>query len=428
MNKQILATAIITLVLGAGIGYLASSMKQPQTRQPAVMAKKPLYYRNPMNPEITSPVPAKDDMGMDYLPVYAESNAGKVSPGEVRIDPAVIQDIGVRTETARREELARDIRTVGRVTYDEERLVRLHPKYSGWVDKAYADKSGQQVKKGEPLLAIYSPQLVSSQQEYLLALGNAAGLKASPFADVRKGAASLVESTRQRLKLFDMPERLIRKLEKDREVMKDVSIDSPMTGIVTNIGVREGDRIGPETELYAIADLSTVWVLADLYENDMPWAKQGDSVSLKFADIPGRSFTGRIAYIYPYLEAKTRTVKVRIELDNPGQLLKPDMYADVDVQSDRQIDALTVPSEAVIRTGTRNMVFVQTAPGRFEPRDVTLGVSSGGRVQILKGLKEDETVVTSGQFLLDSESKIREAASRMSEQKTHESMKRGGKK
>lgn len=422
MNK--LAIAILALVVGAGIGYFASNMKPKQVNQSAVMARKPLYYRSPMNPEVTSPVPAKDNMGMDYIPVYAESNVGKASPGEVRIDPVVVQDIGVRTEKARHETLTRDIRTVGRVTYDEDGLVRLHPKYSGWVDKVYADKTGQQVKKGEPLLAIYSPQLVSSQQEYLLALENASGLNLSPFADVRQGAAGLLASTRNRLSLFDMPTWQIEKLQRDRKVMKDVILDSPISGIVTAIGAREGDKIGPETELYAIADLYRIWVLADLYENDMPWVAKGDTVNIQLADIRGRSFEGRVDYIYPYLDAKARTIKVRIELDNPQLLLKPDMYANVAIHSDKQIDAVTIPSDAVMRTGTRNLIFIQDAPGKFEPREVELGVSSNGRIQILKGVTEGDTVVTSAQFLIDSESKIREAAARMATGK-HEAMKMG---
>jgi Cu(I)/Ag(I) efflux system membrane fusion protein len=391
------------------------------------VAKKPLYYRNPMNPEITSPVPARDDMGMDYIPVYAEGDQGKASPGEVRIDPAVVQDIGIRTAQAKREAIAREIRTVGRIAFDEDRLARLHPKYSGWVDKVYADKTGQQVKKGEALLAVYSPQLVSSQQEYLLALENESVLEKSPFSDVRSGAASLVESARRRLALFDMPASQIGQLERSRKVLKDVIIESPMTGIVTAIGAREGDRIAPETEIYSIADLSRVWVLADLYENDMPWVRKGDEVAIRLADIPGRTFRGRVDYVYPYLDAKTRTVKVRIELANPDLRLKPDMYADVDLHSDRQIDALTIPVDAVIRTGTRDIVFIQKSPGRFEPREVVLGVSSNGRVQIVKGLMAGDKVVTSAQFLIDSESKIREAAERMASGK-HEGMKMEGMK
>lgn len=422
MNK--LAIAIFALALGAGIGYLASHEQHKQANPPAA-AKKPIYYRNPMNPEITSPVPAKDDMGMDYIPVYAEGGKSKASPGEVRIDPVVVQDIGVRTAQAKREAIVREIRTVGRVTYDEDRLANLHPKYAGWVDKVYADRTGQQVQKGEALLAIYSPQLVSSQQEYLLALENRSALEKSPFPDVREGAASLVDSARKRLALFDMPESQIRQIERSRKVLKDVLIDSPMTGIVTAIGAREGDRIGPETGIYSIADLSRIWVLADLYENDMPWVRKGDDVVISLADIPGRSFKAKVDYVYPYLDAKTRTVKIRVELANPDLLLKPDMYANVDIHSDRQFDALTIPVEAVIRTGTRDIVFVQKSPGRYEPREVVLGVSSNGRVQIIKGLMEGEQVVTSAQFLIDSESKIREAAERMASGK-HEGMKMGG--
>jgi Cu(I)/Ag(I) efflux system membrane fusion protein len=422
MNK--LAIAILALAIGAGIGYFASHMKPKQVNQPAAMARKPLYYRSPMNPEITSPVPAKDNMGMDYVPVYADGNKGEASPGEVRIDPTVVQDIGVRTEKARHETLTRDIRTVGRVTYDEDRLVRLHPKYSGWVDKVYAGKTGQQVNRGDALLAIYSPQLVSSQQEYLLALDNASDLHASPFADVKKSAASLLESSRNRLSLFDMPEWQIDKLQRGGKVMKDVILDSPISGIVTAIGAREGDKIGPETELYAIADLSRIWVLADLYENDMPWVAKGDAVSIELADIPGRKFEGRVDYIYPYLDTKARTIKVRIELDNPQLLLKPDMYANADIHSDKQVDAVTIPSNAVMRTGTRNLVFIQKSRGRFEPKEVELGISSNGRIQILKGVKEGDDVVTSAQFLIDSESKIREAAARMATGK-HDTMNMG---
>lgn len=411
MNK--LAIAIMALGLGAGIGYFASDVAPKQANQPAATAKKPLYYRNAMNPGITSPVPAKDNMGMDYIPVYADSGKAKSSPGEVGIDSVAVQDIGVRTEKARHETLTRDIRTVGRVTYDEERLFRLHPKYSGWVDKIYAGKTGQQVNRGEPLLAVYSPQMVSSQQEYLLALESASSMHASPFADVRKSAAGLLESSRNRLRLFDMPAWQIGKLEQGRTVMKDVILDSPISGIVTSIGAREGDKIGPETELYAIADLSRIWVLADLYENDQPWVRKGDAVGIELAGIPGHSFEGRIDYIYPYLDAKTRTTKVRIELDNPHLLLKPDMYANVDIHSDKQVDAVTIPLDAVMRTGTRNLVFIQKSPGRFEPREVDLGVASNGRAQILKGVKEGEIVVTSAQFLIDSESKISEAAARL---------------
>jgi Cu(I)/Ag(I) efflux system membrane fusion protein len=415
MNKRIVATAVLALLVGGGIGYWVSPGKQDAAQKIATKERKPLFYRNPMNPEMTSPVPAKDDMGMAYIPVYADGHQAGAPAGEVRIDPTVVQDSGVRTTTARRAALSRNIRTIGRVTYDEERVVRLHPKYSGWVEKLYVDKTGEPVRKGSALLSVYSPQVVSTQEEYLLALNNAAQLKNSPFAEVRQSAESLLHSTRERLRLFDVPEHQIDRLGTERKVMKGALIDSPFSGIVMNIGAREGDRITPETELYMIVDLSRIWVLADLYESDMPWVRVGDMANMQVSDIPGRVFSGKVSYIYPYLDAKTRTVKVRIELDNPELALKPDMYANVDVQTDRQVDAIVVPSEAILRTGTRNLVFVQRAPGKFEPRKVTLGVSSNGETQITDGLKAGEIVVTSGQFLLDSESRLREATARMLE-------------
>ena len=409
MNKWILAA--LALIAGAAIGHYGFQDKpRPVASQAGV--KKPLYFRNPMNPEITSPVPAKDDMGMDFIPVYAEGEAEKTSPGAVRIDPAALQDMGVRTVQVRRGMVTGDIRTVGRVAWDEEGIRSIHAKYSGWVSKLYADKTGQPVKKGAPLLSIYSPQVVSTQQEYLLALENEKTLKASPFPEVREGAARLLESTGERLRLFDMPPSQIVKLSAKGAAMKDVFIDSPASGVVTRIGAREGDNVTPATELFAIADLSKVWVLADLYESDVSQVKEGDTVSLGFADFPGRDFSGKIAYLYPYLDAKTRTVKARIVLDNPGMMLKPEMYADVVIHSGMKRDALVLPVEAVVRTGTRNLVYVQLAPGRFEPREVKLGLSSGGNVEILAGLPEGQKVAVSGVFLIDSDSRISAAAAK----------------
>jgi len=192
-------------------------------------------------------------------------------------------------------------------------------------------------------------------------------------------------------------------------------IHSPFDGIVMSIGAREGQRLTPETELYMIADLTRVWVIVDLYEDDIPWVHTGDTAKMKVAGIPGRVFTGKVAYIYPYLEAKTRTIKVRLEFDNPGLALKPDMFANVDIQSNRKLDAVVVPSEVIVRTGTQEQVFVQRSPGQFEPRNVTIGVSANGQTQIVKGLEPGEIVVTSSQFLLDSESKLKEATAKMLE-------------
>lgn len=457
MNKNIIATAVIALLIGGGAGYWIAFEKPAgsDTRQPAADGRKPLFYRNPMNPAVTSPVPAKDNMGMDYVPVYAEIPAEKRKPafyrnpmnpaitspvpakdemgmdyipvypegsagseapaGTVKIDAAMVQDIGVRTAEVKHTTLSRQIRTVGRVTYDEEKIARLHPKFDGWVEKLFIGKTGEPVKKGSTLLSIYSPQVAATQEEYLLALNNAAALKDSPFAEVRASAESLLQSTRERLQLLDVPESQINQIKTGRKAMKNVRLNSPFNGIVMKIGAREGERITPETELYMITDLSRIWVIVDIYEDDIPWVRTGDTANMQVAGIPGRAFTGKVTYIYPYLEAKTRTIKVRLEFDNPGLALKPDMFANVDIQADKQVDALAIPSEAIVRTGTHEQVFVQTAPGRFEPRDVTAGVSANGQTQIVSGLKAGEVVVTSSQFLLDSESKLKEATAKMLE-------------
>ena len=418
VTGRLIATAVVALLIGSAIGHWIPSGKSaaPAASPSATAQRKPLFYRNPMNPAITSPVPAKDEMGMDYIAVYPEQDtAAKAAIGTVRIDPTVVQDIGVRTAEVKRAVLSRNIRTIGRITYDEQRVARLHPKYEGWVEKLFIDKTGDQIKKGSMLLSIYSPQLVATQEEYLLALDNEATLKNSPFPDVREGAESLLRSAKERLQLLDVPEHQIRQLAAEHKVMKGMHIHSPFDGVVMNIGAREGERITPETELYMITDLSRIWVIVDLYEDDIPWVRKGDTASIHVAAIPGRTFTGKVSYIYPYLEAKTRTLKIRLEFENPDLALKPDMFANVDIQADKQVDALVVPAEAIVRTGTHEQVFVQRAPGQYEPRKVTVGVTSGGKTQIVQGLASGEIVVTSSQFLLDSESKLKEATAKMIE-------------
>lgn len=426
MNKQTVTGVLIALVLGGGGGYWIATTLDGKGRAPDAMTEMAsaepeiLFYRNPMNPAITSPVAAQDEMGMEYIPVYAEDDAGRhdESTGTVRIDPVTVQNIGVRTALAEQQTLSRHIRSVGRVDFDEERLSRLHPKTEGWIEKLYIDKTGEQIGKDTILLNIYSPQLVSSQQEYLLALNNLDVLKESAYEEIRQGAKELVSSSRERLEMLDVPEHQIRELERSRKVKKYLHIHSPFDGVIINIGAREGQYVTPTTELYKIADLSRVWVIANVYENEVSWIQAGDPVDMKLAAIPGKVFSGRVGYIYPYAEASTRTIKVRLEFDNPDLLLKPDMFADVTIHAQREFDAIVIPMEAVVRSGEREQVFVVRAPGKFEPRDVTLGVSAEGLVQVIKGVAAGETVVTSSQFLIDSDSKLREATAKMLETMT----------
>jgi len=423
MNKKIIGVAMITLALGVGGGYwLASrhmdmSMKMNTDTsgkdQKADSGRKPLFYRNPMHPTVTSPVPAKDNMGMDYIPVYADDASGSSVPGTVVINPTVEQSIGVRTALASRKEISRTIQTVGRVDFDEELLTRLHPKISGWIEKLFVDETGAAVKPDTMLLSIYSPQLVASEEEYLLALKNVETLKASPFPDIRQGAEDLLRSSRERLELLDVPAHQVEKLKKTRKIMKMLHIHSPATGIVLKVGAREGQHVTPNTELYAIADLSRVWAYVDIYEYEIPWVRLHDKAEMRLAALPGRTFKGKITYIYPYLDPKTRTNKVRLEFDNTQGLLKPDMFADVSIQASRKASAIVIPSEAVIRTGRTPKVFVKTGKGRFEPRNVRLGLETNGETEILEGVKSGELVVTSAQFLIDSESSLKEAAAKM---------------
>ncbi|MDQ6963219.1 MAG: efflux RND transporter periplasmic adaptor subunit [Mariprofundaceae bacterium] len=382
----------------------------------AKVEKKVLFYRNPMNPAVTSPIPAKDNMGMDYIPVYAEGSDNSNSPtGTVRINATVIQNIGVRTTKAVTKNISRDVHTIGRVTYDEQRVTRLHPKIDGWIEELFVQKTGDKVSKGDMLLAIYSPQLVASGEEYLLALNNWKIFKDSPFPDIRDGAKRLLQTSLQRLKLLDVPAHQLRDIRQRGRVPKAIHIHSPFDGIVINIGARDGQRITPDTELYMIADLSHVWVIVDLYEDDLPWVKEGDTAVMTVSGILGKKFTGIVSYIYPYLEAKTRTVKMRLEFDNSDLQLKPEMFAKVTVQAGRQLHAIVVPSEAIVRTGEQEQVFVQREKGKYEPRKVVVGVDSEGEAQIIEGLKAGEIVVTSSQFLIDSESKLKEATAKMLE-------------
>jgi len=426
-KQKAVAPFLIVLALLAGLagGYwYASSDKQ----QPAAPVEKTestkgepevLFYRNPMNPAITSPGPAKDEMGMDYIPVYADDDRPAGEPaGTVTIDPVVEQNIGVRTAVARKQVLNKEIRSVGRVAYDEELLYRIHPKVEGWIEELYVKKTGQRVKEDEILLSIYSPQLVAGQQEYLIAVNNYEALKNSPIEDISKGAEELVESSRKRLEYLDVPPHQLKELIEEHVVKKSLHIHSPYAGIVLAINIREGDKVTPRTQMYTLADLSRVWAYVDVYEYELPWIEEDDPAEMTLAGVPGRIFTGKLDYIYPYMDKETRTVKVRLEFDNREGLLKPDMFGDVIIKAGRDVEAVVIPAEAVVRSGEREIVFISRGKGKFEPREVEIGVTASGLIQILAGMEEGERVVTSSQFLIDSESKLREATAKMMAQQS----------
>ncbi|NOQ63352.1 MAG: efflux RND transporter periplasmic adaptor subunit [Methyloprofundus sp.] len=415
MNKLMTFIIAFTMLLtGLASGYWLANQQSNQTLAKKIISKKILFYRNPMNSEVTSATAMQDSMGMDYIPVYEENFSHQKDPiGTVQIDGITVQNMGVRTAKAHYATLSHKVRAVGRVAYDEERMLHLHPKTEGWIEALTVDKTGQWVEKNTDLLSIYSPKLVSTQQEYILALKNLKALKASPIADIRRGAEELVQSTLERLKLLDVPEHQLHELKHKHKIKKSLHIHTPMEGVVMKIGAREGQFVTPATEIYMIADLRKIWVYADIYEYELPWVKKGDAVEMQLVGIPGETFTGHLAYIYPYADAKTRTIKVRLVFDNPDLLLKPDMFAEVTIYADAQQGVLVIPAEAVIRSGTRNQVFIVREPGKFEPRLVTLGLESSGKVAVIKGVQAGEEVVTSAQFLIDSESKLREATAKM---------------
>lgn len=365
-----------------------------------VEKKKVAYWRAPMDPTYVSEKPGKSPMGMDLIPVY-EGEA--VEPGTVLIDPVTVQNIGVRSVKVEKKLLHKTIRTIGRVDYDEKRVFHVHTKVEGWVEKLYVDFTGQEVKKGTTLLDLYSPRLVSAEEEYLLSLKYGDG----------EGDESFKELSRRRLELWDIPDEQIREIERTGKVMKTLRVVAPSKGIVIKKNVLDGMFVKPGMNLYTIADLSKVWVYADVYEYELPWVSVGQEAEMTLSSHPGKVFTGEVSFIFPFMEAKTRTNRVRIVFDNPGNLLKPAMYANVILKSVLKKDAIGVPKEAVLLSGETPIVIIRRGGGKFSPREVTLGVETDDYYEVISGISIGEEVVTSAHFLIDSESKLKEAIGKM---------------
>ena len=321
------------------------------------------------------------------------------------LSPATQQLIGVRYTEALRADLKRTLRTVGTVQMDEEKISRVHVKVSGWIDKVYLDYVGKLIKKGQPLFTLYSPDLVSTEQEYLIARKGQEYLSKVPYADAASGANSLLSATRDRLKLWDVTDAQIRALDESGKAERTTTLYSPISGFVMSRNAYEQAYVTPETALYEIAALSTVWVSVDIYEYEAPYVHIGQPASMQLSYIPGKTYRGRVSYVYPTLDPKTRTIKVRLEFPNPNYDLKPDMYADVQLEIDygKQV---VVPSEAVLNSGTRQVVFIAKPGGYFEPREIKVGDQFDGQYAVLAGLKPGEKIVASGNFLIDSESRL----------------------
>ncbi len=393
-------------------GHEGMKMGQPPSEKGE---KKVLYWQDPMHPVYKSDKPGKaPDCGMDLVPIYEGGGpaAENLPEGAFNITPTKQQLIGVQYGNVAYEPVSKTLRTVGRLMYDETKITRIHTKIEGWIDKVFVDFTGKLVQKDQPLITLYSPQLVSTQQEFIIAKKAKDYLGDNAIKEISSSALSLYDSSRERLRLWDISEEQIKEIEQHGTPTKNLTLYAPSDGFVLARNAYPKQRVTPETELYSIADLSTVWVLADVYEFEAPQIRLGQTATMALAYFPGRSFKGNVTYIYPQLDNTTRTLKVRVEFPNPDFALKPDMYANVELKIDygRQI---VVPQEAVLDSGSEQLVFVVLDNGYFEPRKVQLGAKLDNKVVVLAGLKAGERVVTSANFLVDSESKLKSAAGGM---------------
>jgi len=342
------------------------------------------------------------------VPRYAADEMPQMPSGTVKIAPDKQQLIGVRTAKVEREALVRSVRTTGQLTADETKLAHVHVKINGYVDKVYVDYVGQLVKKGQPLFTLYSPDLVATEEEYLIAKRGAKELGTSRYAEISQGSQSLLRSTRARLKLWDISDEQIKKLDESGEVEKTLTFYSPVSGFVTDRKAFPQTAVTPDMDLYVISDLSSIWVNADVYEYEVPFVKVGETAKMELSYYAGKTYTGKITYIYPSVDPISRTVKARVEFPNPNFELKPQMFANVQLKINygKQI---VVPQEAILDSGDKQYVFVVHEGGVFEPRTIQTGPKLEGNVAVLSGLRVGETIVSSGNFLVDSESRLKSA-------------------
>lgn len=350
--------------------------------------------------------------GLTMESIQKEGKIQEVTPGTVQISPERQQLIGVKFGTVELKPLEKMIRTVGRVDYDEKRIVTVAPKIGGWIEDLFVDFTGSLVKEGDPLLTLYSPELVSTQEEYLIALKAKKSLTKSPFPEVAGSGESLAESAKRRLKLWDISDDQIKVLEETGQSKKTLTLYSPFSGFVLEKAAYRGMNVMPGMALYKLADLSVVWVYADIYEYELPFIRVGQQATIQLSYLPGETFTGKAIYIYPSLDPNTRTAKVRFEFPNPHRRLKPEMYANVEIKV-RLGSRLAVPEGAIIDTGIRQMAIIDQGRGYFEPREVKVGAKVDNYYEVIKGLKAGERVVTSANFLIDSESRFKEAMAGM---------------
>jgi len=368
-----------------------------------------VYWKAPMDPTEIYDQPGKSKMGMDLVPVYEDELVGGV---DIKINPVVEQNMGLKVSSVTNDTLNHTIKTYGHVTFDETRTGTVSQKAGGWIEKLHADYTGYNVDKGQPLYEIYSPSLVAAQEEYLSAFNNYRRSKIPLNKE-------LLASAKKRLQYYDIAPQEIALIEKTGSVKKTLGVRSPYTGVVVSKNVTEGDYVKTGASLFKIADLSSVWVEAHIFEYEQNLVYVGQNVEMELSYSPGKKYVGKVSYIFPYLQSKTRDVIIRVSFDNPNGELKPDMFAQIRIRTENNKKGLSIPAQAVIHSGDEQIVFVAKGGGKFTPRQVTTGMFlEGGRVQVLSGLVAGENVVVSGQFLLDSESKLKEAIQKMIESKS----------
>ena len=377
----------------AMVGALAALIWQSQTgahdMQGAkrVAVKEPLYWVAPMDSNYRRDIAGKSPMGMDLVPVYATDDD---APGIVKISPEVVNNLGVRTAVAKMQSMQADIRTVGYVQYDQDNLVHIHPRVEGWIERLYVKAEGNPVLEGQPLYDLYSPQLVNAQEELVLAL--------------RRDSSRLVEAAEDRLLALQLSKDFVNRLKRDKKVQQTVTFTAPQSGVVDNLNIREGFFVGPKTTLMSIGALDNVWVEAEVFERQAAILEQGLPVTMGLDYLPAKQWTGRVDYVYPSLDEKTRTLRVRLRFNNEGGELRPNMFAQVIIHADGGGETLVIPREALIRTGEQDRVVLALGEGRFKSIAVRSGRYSSEYAEILDGLDPGDTVVASAQFLLDSES------------------------
>ena len=393
--KNYSSAALMTVtLLSAYLALYSLASAEPAPEQ----EKEIIYWVAPMDPNYRRDKPGKSPMGMDLIPYYSTSDE---SDNSVRVSPAVVQNLGVRTSKAELTRLWRGIDTVGYVDYDESKVSHIHLRTEGWIERLAVQSEGERVKKGDFLFDVYSPKLVNAQEELVTALAT--------------GNKGLIRATKERLSALGISSSQIRALEKNKKVKQRISIYAPQDGVVSVLPVREGMFVKPSQKVMTLGDLSSVWLLAEVFERQSQWVEVGQNAEVNLSYIPGKSWNGKVEYIYPSLDPKTRTLKVRLRFDNPGERLKPNMYANVKIFGGAKKHTIVIPLEGLIRSGREERVILALGDGRFEARKVRAGIESGNYVEILEGVEQGEEIVISGQFLIDSEASMRASLNRMAE-------------